>query len=46
MGEGNQSFYCFGLSDPTNSENVRRAIGFAGLYMDEDSEVANYDPYH
>ena len=44
MGEGNQSFYCFGLADPANSENVRRAKRFAGMYMDEDPEAQNYDP--
>ena len=43
MGEGNQSFYCFGLADPANSENVRRAKRFAGMYMDEDPEAQNYD---
>ena len=46
MGEGNQSFYCFGLADPDNPENIRRAKRFAGLYMDEDPEAPNYDPTH
>ncbi len=44
MGEGNQSFYSFGLADPTNPENVRRAKRFAAMYMNEDPEAANYDP--
>ena len=44
MGEGNQSFYCFGLADPTHPENLRRAKRFAAMYMDEDSEAPNYDP--
>ena len=44
MGEGNQSFYCFGLADPINPENIRRAKRFAGMYMGEDSEAPNYDP--
>ena len=43
MGEGNQSFYCFGLADPTNPENIRRAKRFAGMYMGEDPEAPNYD---
>ena len=46
MGEGNQSFYCFGLADPVNPENIRRAKRFAGMYMDEDPEAPNYDPTH
>jgi hypothetical protein len=44
MGEGNQSFYSFGLADPTNPENVRRAKRFAAMYMNEDPEAPNYDP--
>ena len=46
MGEGNQSFYCFGLADPANPENIRRAKRFAGMYMNEDPEAPNYDPTH
>ncbi len=46
MGEGNQSFYCFGLADPANPENIRRAKRFAGMYMDEDPEAQNYDPVY
>ena len=44
MGEGNQSFYSFGLAEPTNPENVRRAKRFAAMYMNEDPEAPNYDP--
>ena len=46
MGEGNQSFYCFGLADPANPENIRRAKRFAGMYMGEDAEAPNYDPVY
>lgn len=44
MGEGNQSFYSFGLADPTHPENIRRAKRFAAMYMAEDPEASNYDP--
>lgn len=43
MGEGSQYFYDFGLADPTNSEMIRRARRFAGLYLGEDPEAPNYD---
>ena len=46
MGEGNQSFYSFGLADPTHPENIRRAKRFAAMYMAEDPEAPNYDPKH
>jgi hypothetical protein len=46
IGEGSQSFYDFGLADPSIEENVRRATRFAGLYMGEDPEAPNYDPNH
>jgi hypothetical protein len=46
MGEGNQSFYDFGLSDPTNPEHRRRARRFAAMYMGEDPEAPNYDAEH
>ena len=46
MGEGNQSFYDFGLADPANPVHLRRAKRFAAMYMDEDPEAPNYDPEH
>ncbi len=46
IGEGSQSFYEFGLADPTLEENIRRATRFAGLYMGEDPNAPNYDPNH
>ncbi len=46
IGEGSQSFYEFGLADPSIEENVRRATRFAGLYMGEDPDAPNYDPDH
>ena len=46
MGEGSQYFYDFGLCDPTNSEMIRRARRFAGLYLGEDPEAPNYDKEH
>ena len=46
MGEGSQYFYDFGLADPTNSEMIRRARRFAGLYLGEDPEADNYDRTH
>ncbi len=36
-------FYHLGLVDPAHAENRRRAQRFAGFYMNEDPEVANYD---
>ena len=35
-----------GLSDPDNQAFRTRARRFAGLYMGEDPEAANYDPQH
>ena len=46
IGEGSQSFYDFGLADPTNEENIRPAIRFAGLYVGEEPDAPNYDPNH
>ena len=46
MGEGSQYFYDFGLADPTNSEMIRRARRFAGLYLGEDPDAPNYDSEH
>ncbi len=39
-------FYALGLSDPTNTEMMRRARRFAGFYLAEDPQVPNYDPEH
>ena len=39
-------FYGLGMADPTNAEMMRRARRFAGFYMNEDPDVANYDPEH
>jgi len=46
MGEGNQSFYDFGLADPTNPQMHARARRFAGLYLGEDASAPNWDPVH
>ena len=46
MGEGNMAFYDFGVADPTISENARRARRFAGMFIGEDEEAANYDSEH
>jgi hypothetical protein len=39
-------FYYLGLADPTNADMLRRARRFAGLYMNDDPQVPNYDPKH
>jgi hypothetical protein len=54
MGEGSQSFYDFGIADPSIEDNKRRAERFAGLYIGDDPSAPNYDseykiirsPYH
>src|SRR5262245_52564771 len=43
-GEGLQLFNRMGLSVPTDSKYQQRARRFAGFYMAEDPEAANYDP--
>jgi len=43
-GESYTYFYFFGLADPTVEKDRRRALRFAGLYMNEDPEARNYDP--
>jgi hypothetical protein len=45
-GEGLQLFNRMGLSVPTDSQYRERARRFAGFYMAEDPEAANYDPKH
>ena len=44
ISEGSMAFYDFGVADPTIPENVMRSRRFAGLYLNEDREAANYDP--
>ncbi len=46
LGEGNMAFYDFGVACPVISENMRRARGFAGMFIGEDPEAPNYDPEH
>ena len=43
-GESSTYFYFFGLADPTIEKDRRRALRFAGLYMNEDPEAPNWDP--
>ena len=45
-GEGLQLFNRMGLSLPDDRKYQERARRFAGLYMGEDPEAANYDPAH
>lgn len=44
QGESYIYFYFLCLADPTNPRNVERAKRFAGFYLNEDPEAANYDP--
>ncbi|MFN8490659.1 MAG: hypothetical protein U0350_23920 [Caldilineaceae bacterium] len=46
QGESYIYFYFLCLADPTNPLNRERAQRFAGLYLNEDPEVSNYDPVH
>ena len=43
ISEGMMAFYDFGVANPTIPENIERARRFAGFYMGEDPEAANYD---
>jgi hypothetical protein len=43
-GEGLRVFNRMGLSVPTDAKYRERARRFAGFYMGEDAEAANYDP--
>lgn len=45
-GEGLQLFNRMGLSIPADPAYQARARRFAGFYMAEDPEAANYDPVH
>ncbi|MFD0713357.1 hypothetical protein [Paenibacillus sp. GCM10027626] len=42
-GEGYLYFYFFGLTSPSESRTVQRAVKFAGFYSGEHPEAANYD---
>ena len=42
-GESSIYFYFFGLADPTVQKDRDRALRFAGLYLNEDSEAQNWD---
>ena len=46
LGEGLLFFYYLPLADPTDHETFARAKRFAGLYMNEEPEAANYDAEH
>jgi len=43
QGEGYELFYLLGLADPGHAVNRARARRYAGFYMAEDPEAANYD---
>ncbi len=45
-GEGLTVFNLQGLSDPNNLNFQKRTRRFAGFYMNEDPQAANYDPEH
>ena len=42
-GEAYTNFYFFGLADPTVAKYRERSLRFAGLYLGEDPDAANYD---
>jgi hypothetical protein len=44
QGESDIYFYLLCLADPTRAAHQERARRFAGLYLNEDPEVHNYDP--
>jgi hypothetical protein len=46
LGEGLTVFTQQGLSDPNDPRYRRRAVRFAGFYMNEDPGAPNYDPEH
>jgi hypothetical protein len=45
-GEGLTVFNLMGLSDPDDPALQRRAVRFAGFYINEDPGAPNYDPAH
>jgi len=46
QGEGNYLFYMLCMADPTHGRHNERARRFAGLFLGENPEAANYDPEH
>ncbi len=42
-GEAYTNFYFFGLANPTVAKFRERSLRFAGLYLGEDPDAANYD---
>lgn len=45
-GEGYAAFFLQGLSDPDDLQFQKRSRRFAGFYMNEDPQAANYDAEH
>jgi hypothetical protein len=45
-GEGFSAFFLQGLSDPTDPGFERRTRRYAGFYLGDDPQAANYDPRH
>jgi len=43
QGEGNQSFYEFGVADPSNPVHGRRSARFACMFTGHDAAAPNYD---
>ena len=39
-------FYALGLSDPSNTKMMERALRFSGFYLAENKDIPNYDPIH
>ncbi|REE86530.1 hypothetical protein A8990_110140 [Paenibacillus taihuensis] len=46
QGEGYTMFYHMGLMDPSDATIRERAMKYAGLFLNEDPEVINYDEEH
>ena len=46
LGEGCHLFYMLCLADPSDPKFIDRAQRFAGLYLNENPDVKNYDPDH
>jgi hypothetical protein len=44
--EGLAGFHFYTLADPRDAAHLRRVRRFAGFYMNEDPEAANYDAKH
>lgn len=45
ISEGSLFLYFLALADPGHPDLVRRVQKFAGLYLGDDPEIPNYDPY-